>query len=220
MCAFFDIYTNLKKIKKELEEKGIPVSYDDISLKFEVMNNVRLTNDTLVLVKKDNSAHFTVMNWGIKFGEKYPLIFNSRIETIKSEKRWQSIFNKGRCLIPMTGFTEYRKQEDDPLEIKEWKKKNKIKKNTPFRIIIPGAPFFFAPAVFVNINQRNFYSIITTPPPPAVKAIPYKRSLAVFTPDDSVDYLFNDVDYCLEKIIPFNGKLEAAENKLFMQPDA
>lgn len=213
MCAFFDIYTNLKKIKKKLEEKGAPVSYDDISSNFEVKNNVRLTNKTLVLLNKDNSAHFTVMNWGIKFSEKYPLIFNSRIETIKSEKRWQTIFGKGRCLIPMTGFTEYRKPDDDPPEIKEWKKKNKIKKNTQFRITIPEAPFFFAPGIFVNINQRNFYSIITTPPPPAVKAIPYKRSLAVFPYDDAVDFLFNETDYCLDKIIPFTGKLEAEEIK-------
>ncbi len=211
MCAFFDIYTNLKKIKKKLEEKGVPISYDDISSNFEVKNNVRLTNDTLVLVKKDNGAHITVMNWGIKFSEKYPLIFNSRIETIKSEKRWQIIFSKGRCLVPMTGFTEYRKQDDDPPEVKEWKRKNKIKKNTPFRITVPKAPFFFAPGIFVNINQRNFYSIITTPPPPAVKSIPYKRSLSVFPYDDAVDFLFNETDYCLDKISPFTGKLETAE---------
>jgi len=213
MCAFFDIYTNLKKIRKKLEELGISVTYDDISEKYEVKNSVRLTNDALTIIKKDNNPHFSVMNWGIKFGEKYPLIFNSRIETINSEKRWKSIFSNSRCLIPMNSFTEYRKREDDPPEVKEWKKKNKIKKNTPFSIKIQDEPFFFAPGIFVNINQRNYFSIITTPPPPAVKAIPYKRSLAVFPPGDSIDYLFNDVDYCLEKIIPFSGKLEVQEVK-------
>ena len=213
MCAFFDIYINLKKIKKKLEELGINLSYDEISIKFEIKNNVRLTENALVLVKKDIHAHFTVMNWGIRFSEESPLIFNSRIETIKSEEHWQQIFSKGRCLVPMTAFLEYRKQEDDPPEIKEWKKKNKIRKNTPFSIKIQNEPFFFAPGIFTNINKINYFSIITTPPPPAVKAIPYKRSLAVFPPGDSIDYLFNDTDYCLEKIIPFDGKLEVEEVK-------
>ena len=213
MCAFFDIYTNLKKIKKKLEELGINLSYDDISTKFEVKNNVRLTEDALVLVRKDIKAHFTVMNWGMKFSEDSPLIFNSRIETIKAEKNWLDIFTRGRCLIPMTAFIEYRKREDDPPEIAQWKKKNKIKKNTPFSIKIHDEPFFFAPGIFTNIKKMNYFSIITTPPPPAVKSIPYKRSLAVFPPGDSVDYLFNDADYCLEKIIPYNGKLDVEEIK-------
>lgn len=213
MCAFFDIYTNLKKIKKKLEDLGINVSYDDISIKFEVKNNVRLTENSLVLVKKDINAHFTVMNWGMKFSGDSPLIFNSRIETIKSEENWMKMFSKGRCLVPMTAFIEYRKREDDPPEAAQWKKKNKIKKNTPFSIKIKNTPFFFAPGIFTNINRADYFSIITTPPPPAVKAIPYKRSLAVFPPDDAVDYLFNDPDYCLEKIIPFNGNLEVEEVK-------
>jgi len=213
MCAFFDIYTNLKKIRKKLEELGINLSYDDISTKFEVKNNVRLTENALVLVKKDINAHFTVMNWGMKFGEDSPLIFNSRIETIKSEKNWLDIFSRGRCLVPMTAFIEYRKREDDPPEISEWKKKNKIKKNTPFSIKVLDEPFFFAPGIFTNINKHNYFSVITTPPPPAVKSIPYKRSLAVFPPGYAVDYLFNETDYCLEKIIPFNGKLEVEEMK-------
>jgi putative SOS response-associated peptidase YedK len=213
MCAFFDIYTNLKKIRKKLEELGINLSYDDISTKFEIKNNVRLTENALVLIRKDINAHFSVMNWGVKFSEDSPLIFNSRIETIKSEKNWLDIFSKGRCLVPMTAFIEYRKREDDPPEIARWKKKNKIKKNTPFSIKIQDEPFFFAPGIFTSINRTNYFSIITTPPPLEVRAIPYKRSLAVFPPGDSIDYLFNDVDYCLEKIVPFNGKLKVEEVK-------
>ncbi len=57
----------------------------------------------------------------------------------------------------------------------EWKKKNKIRRNTPFSIKIQNEPFFFAPGIFTNINKRNYFSIITTPPPPAVKTIPYKK---------------------------------------------
>jgi putative SOS response-associated peptidase YedK len=147
----------------------------------------------------------------MKFSEDSSLIFNSRIETIKAEKNWLDIFSRGRCLIPMTSFIEYRKREDDPPDIAEWKKKNKIKKNTSFSIKIQDEPFFFAPGIFTSINRMNYFSILTTPPPPAVKAIPYKRSLAVFPPEDSVDYLFNDVDYAMEKIVPFSGKLEVEE---------
>jgi putative SOS response-associated peptidase YedK len=211
MCAFFDIYTDLKKIKKKLEEANINVSYDDISDKFEIKKNVRITNQTLALVNNQGNPHFTVMGWGIKFNEKSPLIFNSRIETINTEKRWQKIFHDGRCLIPMTGFIEYRKAEDDPIEVSRWKKEHKIKRNTPFRINIPGQPFFFAPAIYIKINEICFYSIITTPPPPAVKAIPYKRCLAIFAYDNAVDFLFNESGYCMEKVTVYKGELEVKE---------
>jgi putative SOS response-associated peptidase YedK len=207
MCAFFNIYTDLKKIKKKLEQLNINITYDDISKSFEVKNSVRLTDEALILGRKEDSPNFTVMNWGIKFSENSPLIFNSRIETIKAEKRWQAIFEKNRCLVPMTAFTEYRKQEDDPAEMKEWKKANKIKKNTPFNISIPEQPFFFAPGIFTYMNGRNYFSIITTEPPPAVKAIPYKRSLAIFDYNNAVDYLFNEPEYCMDKINVYKGDL-------------
>ncbi len=212
MCAFFNIYTDLKKIKKKLEQLNINVTYDDLSKNFEVKNSVRLTNDALVLARKEDKPNFTVMNWGIKFSDKSPLIFNSRIETIKAEKRWLTIFSKNRCLVPMTSFTEYRKPEDDPADVKEWKKANKIKKNTPFNISVPEQPFFFAPGIFMYMNGINYFSIITTEPPPAVKAIPYKRSLAIFNFDDAADYLFNEAVYCIDKINVYKGKINLEES--------
>ena len=166
------------------------------------------------MVKKEDTPLLTLMNWGIKFSDKSPIIFNSRIETIKKEKRWQTIFDRSRCLIPMTSFIEFRKPEDDPPDVKEWKKRNKIKRNTPFFISIPGEPFFFAPGIFVNIRGVNHYSIITTEPPAAVKSIPYKRSLAILKYDDAIDYLYNDMNYSLDKIKPFTGELKVEEGKI------
>ncbi|RPI17219.1 MAG: hypothetical protein EHM58_10180 [Ignavibacteriae bacterium] len=214
MCAFFNIYTDLKKIKKKLKEKNIDVKIDEAIKDADINNNVRLTNDSPVMVKEEDKPLLTLMNWGIKFSEKSPIIFNSRIETIKKEKRWQTIFERSRCLIPMTSFIEYRKPEDDPPDVKKWKKENKIKRNTPFHISIPDEPFFFAPGIFINLQGQNFYSIITTEPPPAVRQIPYKRSLALLKYDEAVDYLYNEMNHSMDMIQPYNGELKVEEGEI------
>lgn len=214
MCAFFNIYTDLKKIKMKLREKNIEVKIDQAAEKGEYNKDIRLTNDSPVMVKEIQKPLITLMNWGIKFNDKSPIIFNSRIETLQKEKRWQMIFEKSRCLIPMTSFIEYRKTEDDPPDVKEWKKINKNKRHTPFYISIPGEPFFFAPGIFINLRGRNHFSIITTEPPSAVRAIPYKRSLALLKYDEAIEYLYNEINHSLDMIHPYLGELEVKEGKI------
>lgn len=142
---------------------------------------------------------FSIMEWSINWNPKMP-IYNSRIETIKSEKRWTIIFKNGRCLIPATSFFEYRPFENDPPDTAVYKKLNKIKKKSKFGISIPGEPFFMIGGIYVIIKDKEFCSMITTPPHRDMKKIPHHRMPYLMTYKESIEFLQADADYLLDNI--------------------
>lgn len=210
MCVNVDRFIKDKDLKKKMRNIGHEIDYDNRfdKLKYSSLKeNIRLTNDVLVVVNQDNKPKFSIMKWGIKFADNSPLIFNSRIETIRDEKRWKSIFAKQRCLVPVTGFIEYRKLENDPPDIKNYKTKNKIKNKTQIRIKLAEEEFFFIPAIYVTLKDgENHNSLITTEPNKTMKSIPYHRMCAIAKPAEAIDLLFNETDWCIDKIKPFSDK--------------
>jgi putative SOS response-associated peptidase YedK len=212
VCVNVDRFIKDKDIKKKMRNIGHEIDYDnrfDKKRFTELKENIRLTNDILVIVNEDNKPKFTIMKWGIKFSPVSPIIFNSRIETIRDEKRWRTIFSNQRCLVPVTGFVEYRKLENDPPDVSEYKKKNKIKTKTQIRISLEEEDFFFIPSIFVTLKDGNNYnSLITTEPNKAMRSIPYHRMCAIAKPDEAIDLLFNEPDWCIEKLKPFDDKVK------------
>ena len=210
MCINVDRFIKDKDIKKKMRNIGHEIDYDNRfdKLKYSSLKeNIRLTNEVLVVINDDNKPKFSIMKWGIKFSESSPLIFNSRIETIRDEKRWKSIFTKQRCLVPVTGFTEYRKLENDPPDVIKYKKENKLKNKTQIRISLEEEEFFFIPSIYVTLKDGNNYnSLITTEPNKTMRAIPYHRMCAISKLDEALDLLFNETDWCIEKIKPFDDK--------------
>jgi len=210
MCVNVDRFIKDKDIKKKMRNIGHEIDYDnrfDKSKYSSLKENIRLTNDVLVVINEDNKPKFSIMKWGIKFSESSPLIFNSRIETIRDEKRWKSIFTKQRCIVPVTGFVEYRKLENDPPDVIKYKKENKIKNKTQIRISLEDEEFFFIPSIFITLKDGNNYnSLITTEPNKMMKSIPYHRMCAIAKPADALDLLFNETDWCIDKIKPFSDK--------------
>jgi len=210
MCVNVDRFIKDKEIKKKMRNIGHEIDYDNKIDKKRfagLKENIRLTNDILVIINEDNKPKFSVMKWGIKFSPVSPIIFNSRIETIRDEKRWKTIFTKQRCLVPVTGFIEYRKLENDPPETKEFKKQHKIKNKTQIRITLEEEEFFFIPSIYVTLKDGNNYnSLITTEPNKTMKFIPYHRMCAIAKPVDALDLIFNEPDWCIDKIQPFDEK--------------
>ena len=70
--------------------------------------NIAPNDDILVIEKITDEYVLKNFSWGIKFpGDKSPLIFNSRMETISEKPYWRNLFEKNRCLIPATAFYEW-----------------------------------------------------------------------------------------------------------------
>ncbi len=130
MCGRFESKPSINTLSKKLKEHKV-----DLKIDFETVTaktvNIAPTNKIFSIKYAEANYKLSQSNWGIKFSPDSPLIFNSRIETIKEKKYWMNLFSNFRSLIPMTAFYEWKKEGT---------------KKIPYRIILPGEEIFFVPA--------------------------------------------------------------------------
>jgi len=203
MCSRFENKDTgesiFKMLKKDFAGKFI---IEDVEETKQV--NIAPTNNVLVITSEDDSYHLKEMNWGIQFNKekKSPLIFNSRIETIKDKKFWTQLFYKNRCLLPATSFYE-------------WKEIGKVK--IPHRISLIDDEVFFFPSIFTLIDNVLKTSMITTSPNSFMKNI-HRRMPAIIKKEKSLNFLTDEPLKALEYCQPLNNKekmkIEIAENIL------
>lgn len=153
------------------------------------------TNKIIGVIKNEKKHSVRYFNWGIKFSSDSPLIFNSRIETIKEKKFWWSLFDKNRTIIPMTGFYEWKKESG---------------RKIPYKIFLPGNKTFFVPAIYFNKKETSepFASLITTTPNKFIKKIHHRMPVIFDELNDALKFLNQDAKEIVEMCKPFDGEKE------------
>ena len=206
MCSDYKSFKGAKDIKKLMKELGIDVGYDgrfpEERYDEIIGESKRITDDILTIKLKEQDPVFSIMGWSINWNAKQP-IFNSRIETIKSEKRWTDIFRNARCLIPADAFYEFRPFENDPPETVKYKKERKIKRKTKFEISLPDEPGFVIGGIYIHNKGAEFCSMITTEAHKDLKQIPHHRCPYLMNYRDALEFLQADPDYLLDNIKPY-----------------
>ncbi len=191
MCGRFENKVNENIFIQLFKEMNIDLIVDD-SIKKNKKENIAPTDKIYAIRLLKGVFTLSLLNWGIKFKEDSPLIFNSRIETIKEKKYWFTLFDKYRCIVPMSGFYE-------------WKKEGTRK--IPHRIYLPGQEIFFVPALYYTDKQNNLYtSLITTVPNNFIKSI-HHRMPVILDMKTASDYLQNDANRNLELCVPLNDSI-------------
>lgn len=195
MCGRFENTTSLQLLLEFLD----PEVTDSSSVNI-IQTNIAPTNKIISVTYEKGKYNIVPMKWGIKFSEKTPLIFNSRIETIKDKPYWFKLFNTSRCLIPMTAFYEWKTDGT---------------KKTPYRIYLPDEKMFFVPAVFIKKEDEYFTSLITTTPNQFIRKI-HHRMPVILRPSNALEYLTSKAEENLEKCIPFDDKEKMGMERAFL----
>jgi putative SOS response-associated peptidase YedK len=191
MCSRFENketgFSILEKLEKDFQ--GNFILEDDNELK---KDNIAPTNLVMSIVNVNNSFKIKNFFWGIQFDKikKSPLIFNSRIETIREKKYWTQLFYKNRCILPATAFYE-------------WKVINKTK--IPHRIFLPGEDFFFIPSIFLKMEDYYYISMITTQPNSFMKNI-HNRMPVILNKKEGLEFLKEKSEKALGTCVPLSDK--------------
>lgn len=192
MCGRFETKPSVQTLVKVLEKHGIVLRLD-LQSEDKKSVNIAPTNKIFSISHSANNYKLSLTNWGIKFSEKSPLIFNSRIETIKEKKFWTMLFDKNRLLVPMSAFYE-------------WKKEGARK--IPYRIFLPDEEIFFVPALFsIDKDKKIYTSLITTTPNKFIKPI-HHRMPVILKIKYGLNYLLDDLETNLSRCIPYSGKMD------------
>jgi len=105
MCGRYTIYTKKGALEQRfnaaLEESFVP-RYN------------AAPSQLLPIIRNDNLAKIVLVNWGflpswVKDFEKMKPQINARAESIGEKPYWRSAFKKYHCLIPSTGYYEWKK---------------------------------------------------------------------------------------------------------------
>ena len=192
MCGRFETKPSVQTLVRVLKEYEVDLELD-LETEDKKSINIAPTNKIFSISYSDNIYKLSLTNWGIKFSSDSPLIFNSRIETIKEKKYWMNLFSKNRLLVPMSAFYEWKKEGT---------------KKIPYRIFLPDEEIFFVPALFSYTKEKGLStSLITTTPNKFIKPI-HHRMPVILKIKEGLNYLLDDADTNLLRCTPYTGKME------------
>lgn len=198
MCGRFENKVNENQFVQLFKEMQIDLLIDE-SIKKYKNENIAPTDKIFAIRRLNENYQLSLVNWGIKFKVDSPLIFNSRIETIKEKKYWFTLFDKNRCIVPMSGFYEWKKEGN---------------KKIPHKIYLPDKEIFFVPALYYTDNQKNVYtSLITTVPNNFIKQI-HHRMPVILDLKTAIEFLSNDAGRNLELCLPYNDLYEMRSEQI------
>jgi len=158
---------------------------NEIKSELKINNNINIDktrffpSDTIGVIVQDNKEFYlNQAQWGFRFNENSPLIFNSRIETITEKNFWLNLFNNNRCVMPATAFFEWYKFKQ---------------KKILYRIYIKDTEVFFIAGITISLNSKLYASIITTLPNGFIKNI-HNRMPAIIFKGQIQEFLNGDTE--------------------------
>lgn len=123
--------------------------------------NIAPGQSSAVVLQKDDDITLSNMKWGIPLGERN--VINVRKESLQQKKQFQSLMENHRCLVPATGFYEWRAS-----------KVGKI----PFFFYLPELRTFSLAGVWMQDRMGGLeFAIITLPSQPPVSRVHHRMPL-------------------------------------------
>ena len=105
MCGCIQV-RNIPSMAKLLKDLGLP-GLPQTSLELESLD-IRPSMQVTTISQKNKQPAQSTMTWGIKPNWSKKLIINAQSETAAHKKTFAQAFATQRCLIPCTGWYEWR----------------------------------------------------------------------------------------------------------------
>jgi len=180
--------SSLTKTEKEIEARFNATFYSEELERYNPLPNFNVApTHRMPIINNEEQDKIQLYRWGLipfwakdeKIGYK---MINARVETLLEKSAFKNAVKSRRCLVPMDGFYE-------------WKKEGKTK--TPYRITLPDTPIFTAAGLWENWKSNTgeevfSFTVITQPPNEMMKNI-HDRMPAILHPDQEKLWLDNDL---------------------------
>ncbi len=196
---------SLTRVESELEERFQASFYSEDLERYNPLPsfNIAPTNWHPVVTQED-ASHYNYLRWGmIPFWAKDPGIgskmINARMETLSEKPSFKSALMKRRCLVPMDGFYEWKKEPTG--------------KKTPMRICTKKKDVFFMAGLYDRWKDPSgqiipSFTIITCPANHFMKPI-HDRMPVILLPEEERLWIEDDLSlsdiHALLHSYPENG---------------
>ena len=157
MCGRYFLNIALDELENRYGITNIP---DKIK---EHQGEIFPSNDAPAVFNNDQQKSLGLMNWGFRPSYSNNLVINARSETVHKKNLFKESFHRRRCIIPASGFYEWKKvgvkkikhfiniQENDIISLAGIYNKFNIngKQQQAFCILTKNAP-----QELINIHER------------------------------------------------------------------
>lgn len=117
MCGRFQLAIELDKI---IERYGIL----EAGIDFLPMNEIFPSNKSLAVIEEEGVKKFKMLKWGFSVSFTKRLLINARSETAISKPTFRESFIHRRCLIPASGYYEWKKEGERSTKYRIYTKEN------------------------------------------------------------------------------------------------
>lgn len=168
MCGRYSLQIN----------KDFPTRFNvDNAPQFKSQYNIAPSQTLPVIISRLGKNQIQMMKWGLippwsKDGKGG--IINARAESVEIKPVFKSLLKKGRCLVPATGFFEWKETSDG---------------KQPYYIHLKAQNYFSMAGLYDEKTQS--YVIITTHPNKLMATI-HQRMPVIFSTDQERDWLNNN----------------------------
>lgn len=180
--------SSLTKTEKEIEARFNATFYSDELERYNPLPNYNVAPSHMMpIITNNDPDRIHLYRWGlIPFWAKDEKIgfrmINARVETLMEKSAFQSAVKQRRCLVPMDGFYE-------------WKKEGKTK--IPYRITLPETPIFTAAGLWESwidhLGQEIFSFTVITQKPNTLMASIHDRMPAILSPEQERLWIDNEL---------------------------
>jgi len=179
--------SSLTKTEKEIEERFNATFYSEDLERYNPIPNFNVApTQRMPVITSDNSTKLQLFRWGLipswakdtKIG--FSLI-NARLETISEKPMFKSRFLRGRCIVPMDGFYEWKMQDGGKI---------------PYRIVTTDQVIFSVAGLWdAWLDNKSgillyTFTVITRSPNTLMENI-HDRMPAILTPENESLWLDN-----------------------------
>lgn len=136
-----------------------------------------------VLTMEDRDLRADLFSWGFPRWQGSGVIINARRETVMEKKMFRQAFFERRCIIPSTGFFE-------------WKKETGKNKKNKYLLRLPGTPMLYMAGIYTIYRQEDMdlpgFVILTTSASPSMQPI-HDRMPVILHPDERSGWLRDEI---------------------------
>lgn len=171
MCGRFSV--NSQQIDPWIEE------HLEISFQSESNDNLCPTQTVSTITHSNKLTHQVNSTWGIKPGWSKKILINAQAETAGSKKTFKQAFEHKRCIVPCTGWFEWKKIENNKKQKYSFQQSNK-------------APLFMAGILFQHDDNHQLVTLTTRPNRQCAEI--HHRMPVLIKPEDIDFWLTSSVD--------------------------
>ncbi len=110
MCGRYFLNIALDELENRYGITDIPVEIK------EHQGEIFPSNEAPVVFNENKQKSVGLMNWGFRPSYSNNLVINARSETVHKKNLFKESFHRRRCIIPASGFYEWKKVADKKIK--------------------------------------------------------------------------------------------------------